>query len=467
MTALVAGGLVLAATFLVLGTIFLGIATPTEGGAMGALGAIVMAIARGRLSFSLLKQALNTTTKLSCFVVFILIGATIFGLTFQGVDGPRWVEHLLSGLPGGQLGFLIVVNILIFVLAFFLDFFELSFIVVPLLAPVADKLGIDLVWFGVLLAVNMQTSFMHPPFGFALFYLRSVAPDKEYTDKFGKNPTAKLGTAETKELEERLCTRFEWGLITDIQQSRLALYQTIIHETNCQWLLECLENYKYEFNSKLQMWTEKPLHDKHSNMMDALRYAVQATKELDFFGNRSGDEPETDPPADALPDGPYQPDPRETSLVSASRTFTIGMPRVAGSATTAAAAAAVETPASERKRVLLVEDNEDAAMALALCLEEYGYVVHHAGTCADALAAANAHTFDAVLTDLGLPDGSGIEIGRALSDALPVLALSGYGREQDRLRCAEAGFVAHLVKPADPALVHAKLTEVLASQTAA
>jgi len=169
--------------FLVLGTIFLGIATPTEGGAMGALGAIAMAVARGRLSFSLLRQALNTTTKLSCFVVFILVGSTIFSLSFQGVDGPKWVEHLLSGLPGGQTGFLIVVNIMIFLLAFFLDFFELSFIVVPLLAPVAEKLGIDLIWFGVLLAVNMQTSFMHPPFGFALFYLRSVAPIKEYTDK--------------------------------------------------------------------------------------------------------------------------------------------------------------------------------------------------------------------------------------------------------------------------------------------
>ena len=169
--------------FLVLGTIFLGVATPTEGGAMGALGAIAMATVRGRLSWSLLRQALNSTTKLSSFVLFILIGATIFGLVFQGVDGPVWVEHLLTGLPGGQLGFLIVVNILIFVLAFFLDFFELSFIVVPLLAPVAHKLGIDLVWFGVLLAVNMQTSFMHPPFGFALFYLRSVAPDKAYTDR--------------------------------------------------------------------------------------------------------------------------------------------------------------------------------------------------------------------------------------------------------------------------------------------
>jgi TRAP-type mannitol/chloroaromatic compound transport system permease large subunit len=169
--------------FLVLGTIFLGIATPTEGGAMGALGALIMAFARSRLSFSLLKQALNTTTKLSCFVLFILIGSTMFSLVFQGVDGQKWVEHLLTGLPGGQIGFLIVVNLLIFFLAFFLDFFELSFIVVPLLAPVAEKLGVDLIWFGVLLAVNMQTSFMHPPFGFALFYLRSVAPIKAYMDR--------------------------------------------------------------------------------------------------------------------------------------------------------------------------------------------------------------------------------------------------------------------------------------------
>ena len=169
--------------FLVLGTIFLGIATPTEGGAMGALGAIIMAYVRGRLNYSLLKQALTSTTKLASFVVFILIGSTCFSLVFQGVDGHKWVEHLLGDLPGGQVGFLIVVNILIFVLAFFLDFFELAFIVVPLLGPVAEKLGIDLIWFGVLLGVNMQTSFMHPPFGFALFYLRSVAPIKAYFDK--------------------------------------------------------------------------------------------------------------------------------------------------------------------------------------------------------------------------------------------------------------------------------------------
>ena len=162
--------------FLVLGTIFLGIATPTEGGAMGAAGALVMAVTRKRLSLALLKQAMESTAKLTTFVIFILIGARVFSLTFYGVEGHLWVEHLLDDLPGGQVGFLIVVNILIFLLAFFLDFFELAFIVVPLLAPVAEKLGIDLIWFGVLLGVNMQTSFMHPPFGFALFYLRSVAP---------------------------------------------------------------------------------------------------------------------------------------------------------------------------------------------------------------------------------------------------------------------------------------------------
>jgi len=172
--------------FLVLGTIFLGVATPTEGGAMGAMGAFLMAASRKRLSMSLLKQALASTAKLSSFVVFILVGSTVFSLVFQGIDGSKWVEHLLTAVPGGQLGFLIVVNVLVFFLAFFLDFFELSFIVVPLIGPVAEKLGIDLVWFGVLLGVNMQTSFMHPPFGFALFFLRSVAPARAYTDKLTK-----------------------------------------------------------------------------------------------------------------------------------------------------------------------------------------------------------------------------------------------------------------------------------------
>ncbi|WP_413438631.1 TRAP transporter large permease subunit [Sulfuriferula sp. GW1] len=162
--------------FLVLGTIFLGWATPTEGGAMGASGALALALFKRRLSLDLLKQAMDSTTRLTSFVVFILIGSTVFSLVFRGVDGDLWVEHLLTALPGGALGFLIVVNLLIFVLAFFLDFFEIAFIIIPLLAPVAHKLGIDLVWFGVLIGINMQTSFMHPPFGFALFYLRSVAP---------------------------------------------------------------------------------------------------------------------------------------------------------------------------------------------------------------------------------------------------------------------------------------------------
>jgi TRAP-type mannitol/chloroaromatic compound transport system permease large subunit len=171
----------LALIFLVLGTIFVGIATPTEGGGMGALGAMILALMNRRLRGDLLKQAMNSTTRLSCFVLFILIGSSVFSLVFRGVNGDLWVEHLLTSLPGGTAGFLIVVNILFFGLAFFLDFFELAFILVPLVGPVADKLGIDLIWFGVLLSVNMQTSFMHPPFGFALFYLRSVAPKEVKT----------------------------------------------------------------------------------------------------------------------------------------------------------------------------------------------------------------------------------------------------------------------------------------------
>jgi TRAP transporter, DctM subunit len=169
--------------FLVLGTIFIGIATPTEGGAMGATGALILALIKRKLDWVLLRQAMDTTAKLSAFVLFILIGSTVFGLTFRAVNGDLWVEHLLTSLPGGELGFLIVVNIMVFLLAFFLDFFELAFIVVPLLGPAAEKLGIDLIWFGVLLGVNMQTSFMHPPFGFALFFLRSVAPAADYIDK--------------------------------------------------------------------------------------------------------------------------------------------------------------------------------------------------------------------------------------------------------------------------------------------
>lgn len=168
----------LALIFLVLGTIFIGIATPTEGGGMGALGALIMALLKRRLSKTQLTQATHTTARITCFVMFILIGSSVFSLIFRGVNGDIWVEHLLTSIPGGTLGFLIFVNLLFFGLAFFLDFFELVFILIPLVAPVAEKLGIDLIWFGVLLSVNMQTSFMHPPFGFALFYLRSVAPKK-------------------------------------------------------------------------------------------------------------------------------------------------------------------------------------------------------------------------------------------------------------------------------------------------
>jgi tripartite ATP-independent transporter DctM subunit len=169
--------------FLVLGTIFIGVATPTEGGAMGASGALILGAMKRRLSWDLIRQATESTAKLSAFVVFILIGARVFSLTFYGVSGHIWVENLLTSLPGGQVGFLIFVNAFVFVLAFFLDFFELAFIVIPLLGPAAEHLGIDLIWFGVILGVNMQTSFMHPPFGFALFYLRSVAPREAFLDR--------------------------------------------------------------------------------------------------------------------------------------------------------------------------------------------------------------------------------------------------------------------------------------------
>lgn len=169
--------------FLVLGTIFIGVATPTEGGAMGASGALILGALKRRLNWDLIRQATESTAKLSAFVVFILIGARVFSLTFYGVSGHLWVEHLLVSLPGGQIGFLLFVNAFVFVLAFFLDFFELAFIVIPLLGPAAEHLGIDLIWFGVILGVNMQTSFMHPPFGFALFYLRSVAPRETFLDR--------------------------------------------------------------------------------------------------------------------------------------------------------------------------------------------------------------------------------------------------------------------------------------------
>jgi tripartite ATP-independent transporter DctM subunit len=182
--------------FLVLGTIFIGLATPTEGGAMGATGALILAIIKRRLSWDLVRQATESTAKLSAFVLFILLGARTFSLTFYGVDGHRWVEDMLVSLPGGQIGFLAFVNIFVFFLAFFLDFFEIAFIVIPLLASPAERLGIDLIWFGVILGVNMQTSFMHPPFGFALFYLRSVAPKESYIDRVSGKRTDGITTGQ-------------------------------------------------------------------------------------------------------------------------------------------------------------------------------------------------------------------------------------------------------------------------------
>ena len=186
----------LALVFLVLGTIFIGVATPTEGGAMGAVGALILALVRRRINLTLLRQAMDSTTRLTCFALFILIGSTVFALTFRAVNGDLWVEHLLTNLPGGQWGFLVFVSLFVFVAAFFLDFFELAFIIIPLLGPVADKMGIDLVWFGILIAVNMQTSFMHPPFGLALFYLRSVAPHDDYRDRVTGRTVAGVRTSQ-------------------------------------------------------------------------------------------------------------------------------------------------------------------------------------------------------------------------------------------------------------------------------
>lgn len=182
--------------FLVLGTIYIGLATPTEGGAMGAAGALALALIRKRMTLGLLRQAMQSTTRLTCFALFILIGSTVFSLTFRAVNGDLWVEHLLTDLPGGIYGFLIFSSVFIFIAAFFLDFFELAFIVIPLLGPVADKMGIDLVWFGILMAVNMQTSFMHPPFGLALFYLRSVAAHDDYKDAVTGRTIAKVTTTQ-------------------------------------------------------------------------------------------------------------------------------------------------------------------------------------------------------------------------------------------------------------------------------
>jgi len=203
--------------FLVLGTIFIGVATPTEGGAMGASGALILGALKRRLTWDLVRQATEATAKLAAFVIFILIGARVFSLTFYGVSGHIWVESLLTSLPGGQIGFLLFVNAFVFVLAFFLDYFELAFIVIPLLGPAAEHLGIDLIWFGVILGVNMQTSFLHPPFGFALFYLRSVAPRDSFIDRITGKMTPGVTTGQ-----------IYWGAVPFVLIQLLAVVSVIM-----------------------------------------------------------------------------------------------------------------------------------------------------------------------------------------------------------------------------------------------
>jgi tripartite ATP-independent transporter DctM subunit len=167
----------LALILVVLGSIFAGVATPTEAGALGALGAMILAFLNRRLTLKALRQTAQETTHLTAMVLFLLVGSTAFALVFRGLNGDLWIEALLTGLPGGRIGMLILANATIFVLGFFIDFFEIAFIILPLLVPAAQALGIDLVWFGVMIAMNLQTSFLTPPFGFSLFYLRGVAPD--------------------------------------------------------------------------------------------------------------------------------------------------------------------------------------------------------------------------------------------------------------------------------------------------
>jgi tripartite ATP-independent transporter DctM subunit len=168
----------LALIMLVLGSIFAGLATPTEAGALGALGAIILAAINRRLTRKALNETLRYTTRLTAMVIFLLIGSTAFALVFRGLGGDVWIEALLTDLPGGKIGLLVVANLMVFVLGFFIDFFEIAFIILPLLVPAARLMGIDLVWFGVMLGMNLQTSFLTPPFGFALFYLRGVTPEE-------------------------------------------------------------------------------------------------------------------------------------------------------------------------------------------------------------------------------------------------------------------------------------------------
>jgi tripartite ATP-independent transporter DctM subunit len=173
----------LALILVVLGSIFAGVATPTEAGALGSVGAMVLAMMNRSLSYGALRDAMEETSRLTIMVVFLLIGSTAFALVFRGFDGDLWIEGLLTGIPGGALGFLLVVNLVVFLLGFFIDFFEIAFIIVPLIVPAAVILGVDLTWLGIVLAVNLQTSFLTPPFGFSLFYLRGVTPDTIPTTK--------------------------------------------------------------------------------------------------------------------------------------------------------------------------------------------------------------------------------------------------------------------------------------------
>jgi tripartite ATP-independent transporter DctM subunit len=205
--------------FLVLGTIFMGLATPTEAGAMGAVGAMVLAALHKRLTWKLVWEGMQSTMEITTMVVFILIGSTMFTLVFQGMHGNHWVESLVTSLPGGVIGFLIFVNLLIFVLAFFLDFFEIAFILIPLLTPVAQKLGIDLVWFGVLICITMQTAFMHPPFGFALFYLRGIAPKDVKSGDIYRGAIPWLGL----QLLMALIVIFWPGLVTGMLDKRAVI----------------------------------------------------------------------------------------------------------------------------------------------------------------------------------------------------------------------------------------------------
>lgn len=167
---------------IVLGSIFFGIATPTEAGAVGSIGAIILAAFNGKLNWAALKDVCDATMRITTMVMFILLGSTAFSLVFRGLGGDRFMANLLINIPGGTVGFLIVNMLVIFFLGFFIDFFEIAFIVIPIFVPIAQQLGIDLVWYGVIVGANLQTSFLTPPFGFALFYLRGVAPPEVATE---------------------------------------------------------------------------------------------------------------------------------------------------------------------------------------------------------------------------------------------------------------------------------------------